>query len=1186
MTLPELLISVVLTGILIASLAMSITVIYRQSDNTEGRVNNARSEQNVNIWMPADLASAESVDTTPEAVPCSGNCPPGVDVGGTNALMLTWTGTVPGPGGSSVPTLTKVSYRYVLVGTEYQMIRVECTSIDGAAPTCRVNTVLHDLDAPPVSVQYDVGHTRPTWIMVVSQALDPGDLTGTTPIPSDDPTFKNKNGQRVIVTINGGGDVAGAGGGQNQISLSAGGTDRSTDLATNSVSFNQTLTAARSRCGGNFGMVVDTSGSIGSTNMGIVRTAISSMIDTFAGTPVKLEMSQFSTIGKILGAAANGARYFDMLKDSDVSDLKKYINGGTTSTGAVVAALSSNGSTNYEDALYRMFRNTDGTIQASLPSKVIFFTDGIPNFTRLGNGGTAGTTALPAATSHPDDFGLAAATGSNYSQVAWNRANRIAREFGVQVDYIGVFVGDDTTASSNWTDINAGYHLIAWKKGYHDVWEKGYHDDYQRGNKIVYEQGYHTDYQRGNTVVFQQGYHTDYQRGNNVSFEQGYHLDYQRGNTVVYQQGYHTDYQQGNTVVFQYATTGVLYQQKISGNWTTMTAALYLANNTTTDSSDNWRISFTGTPGGFTTMTNGAMTAQVQYNNSNTASGQADGFRTTTTGSATSWVSITSAAYNLSNTTASDGTDGFQIANVTTAPFSSWQTVTQAVYDVGNTTSANTDGYQTTTSGTPTSWTTMTLAQYNLSNTTASDGTDGFQIANVTTSPYSLWQATTQAAYDAGNTTTDSTDGWRNKITGSATSWASITSTIYNKNNTTADATDGYQIANVTTSPFSLWQNVTQAVYNAGNTTSATTDGYKTITSGTPSSWVSITSTEYNLSNTTASDGTDGYQIANVTTAPFTLWQASTQAAYDPANTTVDSSDGWRTRQTSQSTTWTSVTQAQYDASNSTSDNTDGWQIGKAYTSPYTNWEASTQALYNAGVGGNPTGWRTYRVYTSPFSAWEDTDEATYIANKTPGLDPATTTDGWTATKVYTQPYTGYDASRTYSRTNRAILGQLIDPAGLVDPVKDASGNVTNAEVANMYSSAVWADLEFALKAIALGQCGGTLTLQTRIGTNPANDTFTYSNTLDSTKVETSGSKRSGTFDFAIPGGGSVTAEIQQQNVSALTHYAPAGWTCKAAGLPVTPTIVDVPDTPWDSIRLNIAANAAVSCIQNVTWVP
>ena len=386
-----------------------------------------------------------------------------------NALMLTWTGTVPGPGGVAVPTVTKVSYRYVLVGTEYQMIRVACTSVNGAAPDCQVNVVLHDLDAPPIGTFYDVGHTAPTWIMVVSQALDPSDTTGSTPIPSDDPTFKNKNGQRVVVTINGGGDAAGAGGGQNQISLSAGGTERSTDLATNSVSFNQTLTAARSRCGGNFGMIVDTSGSIGSTNMATVRSAITSMIDTFAGTPVKLEMSQFSTLATILGAGANGARYFDMLKESDVNDLKAYINGGTTSTGATPGALVSNGSTNYEDSLYRMFRNSDGTIQASLPSKVIFFTDGIPNFTRLGNGGTSGTTALPAATPHPDDSGLAAATGGNYAQVAWNRANRIAREFGVQVDYIGVFVGTDTTASSSWTDINAGYHLTAWKKGYHDV---------------------------------------------------------------------------------------------------------------------------------------------------------------------------------------------------------------------------------------------------------------------------------------------------------------------------------------------------------------------------------------------------------------------------------------------------------------------------------------------------------------------------------------------------------------------------------------------------------------------------------------------------------------------------------------------------------------------------------------------
>ena len=137
--------------------------------------------------------------------------------------------------------------------------------------------------------------------MVVSQALDPADITGSTPIPSDDPTFKNKNGQRVVVTINGGGDVAGAGGGKNQISLSAGGTERSTNLATNSVSFNQSLTAARTRCGGNFGLLVDTSLSISSADMATGRTAIAGtggLIDTFAGTPVKLQVDKFSYRGQ------------------------------------------------------------------------------------------------------------------------------------------------------------------------------------------------------------------------------------------------------------------------------------------------------------------------------------------------------------------------------------------------------------------------------------------------------------------------------------------------------------------------------------------------------------------------------------------------------------------------------------------------------------------------------------------------------------------------------------------------------------------------------------------------------------------------------------------------------------------------------------------------------------------------
>ena len=62
-----------------------------------------------------------------------------------------------------------------------------------------------------------------------------------------------------------------------------------------------------------------------------------------------------------------------------------------------------------------------------------------------------------------------------------------------------------------------------------------------------------------------------------------------------------------------------------------------------------------------------------------------------------------------------------------------------------------------------------------------------------------------------------------------------------------------------------------------------------------------------------------------------------------------------------------------------------------------------------------------------------------------PASTQGSTTDGWTASKVYTQPYTGYDATRTYSRTNQNILGQLIDPAGLVYPIKNGLGDVTNS---------------------------------------------------------------------------------------------------------------------------------------------
>src|SRR5258706_10072612 len=111
MTLPELLVSITLTGVLLTSLAMTANGMISNRANTFGRTNNSRSEQNVGLVMPTHLASSESEDTDPWAVPCGPTagadntlgtaddvpappCPVGALIQGSNALQLTWTSSV------------------------------------------------------------------------------------------------------------------------------------------------------------------------------------------------------------------------------------------------------------------------------------------------------------------------------------------------------------------------------------------------------------------------------------------------------------------------------------------------------------------------------------------------------------------------------------------------------------------------------------------------------------------------------------------------------------------------------------------------------------------------------------------------------------------------------------------------------------------------------------------------------------------------------------------------------------------------------------------------------------------------------------------------------------------------------------------------------------------------------------
>ena len=65
MTLPELLIAVTVIGLIVTVLASSLIVTIRSRSSTEGRLNVARAEQTIGMWLPADLASADEVSDLP-----------------------------------------------------------------------------------------------------------------------------------------------------------------------------------------------------------------------------------------------------------------------------------------------------------------------------------------------------------------------------------------------------------------------------------------------------------------------------------------------------------------------------------------------------------------------------------------------------------------------------------------------------------------------------------------------------------------------------------------------------------------------------------------------------------------------------------------------------------------------------------------------------------------------------------------------------------------------------------------------------------------------------------------------------------------------------------------------------------------------------------------------------------------
>lgn len=506
MTLPELLITVSLMGLIVTVLAMSVIVTLRQAPGTQDRVDLARQEQSINFDMPKDLASAESIDTTASASPCGTSCPSNVALDGSNAVLLTWTATRPNSSGTGTVTVTtNVSY-YFGPSDEpgrFELRRVECTSTDGGAWTCDVRAVLSDLDGPPGGAPFQPGFTEPTWIIQVSQPLKADAVNEDDFVAQDSSAAKDAN--RVVVTITGSGTYSG--GSISQIAITAGGTTRNTipaDSTFNAPTFEQAI----SKCGGPVTLVLDTSGSVGSAGITQVRTGAREFVKAFAGTPTQITIVTFSSRSNVLGAGLprpDGTPTSSWTRDFDLTDPAQVeqLIGPPPHTGGLISSIpNASGSTNWEDGVFRTFFEPNGNLQRRLPERVVFFTDGEPTLERIRDRATPGVLVAGAPPEPAPGYqrwrwdgdewvkdqvnGTVWSTGSIYSQVAFDRADYLVDQVRGSVSLIGVGVGGITTNSSEWVQNPGARYDIRYERGYRQY--KQIITTYQRASNIRYQQ--------------------------------------------------------------------------------------------------------------------------------------------------------------------------------------------------------------------------------------------------------------------------------------------------------------------------------------------------------------------------------------------------------------------------------------------------------------------------------------------------------------------------------------------------------------------------------------------------------------------------------------------------------------------------------------------------------------------------